>query len=284
MQAAPLISVVITTYNRSDALCAVLGGLQLQSDRDFEIVVADDGSAPEHRSKVQSALAQCGLPAVHMWHPDEGFRAACARNRGVAVARGQYIILMDGDCVPELDFVAQHRQLSEKDCFINGSRVLLSAELTVSAIAAEQCLTGRSAAFWLGQALSGHANKWFPRLRLPDFTRRKHPDFIWKGIRSCNMSLWRSDYEKINGFDESFVGWGHEDADFVLRLHNAGLIRKNGFAATEVYHLWHTEAARAAESVNATRVRERLNTGQILPTIGYRDSKDGAEMVVSRWG
>jgi predicted glycosyltransferase involved in capsule biosynthesis len=86
------------------------------------------------------------------------------------------------------------------------------------------------------------------------------------------MSLSKADYVAVNGFDETFVGWGHEDADFVLRLHNAGLKRKNGFLATEVYHLWHRESSRDMENINARRVRERMGSGQIEATVGYQQS------------
>jgi predicted glycosyltransferase involved in capsule biosynthesis len=95
------------------------------------------------------------------------------------------------------------------------------------------------------------------------------------------MGVWRTDFEGINGFDESFVGWGHEDADFVLRLHNAGVTRKNGFCATEVFHLWHRESSRDQASSNAQRVRERIGTAQVMATLGYKESCDGPEMVVT---
>jgi predicted glycosyltransferase involved in capsule biosynthesis len=98
------------------------------------------------------------------------------------------------------------------------------------------------------------------------------------------MGVWRADFEAVNGFDESFVGWGHEDADFVLRLHNSGVVRKNGFCSTEVYHLWHAESSRGQESVNAGRVRERMGTRQVLSTVGYRESLGGNDMVVNRLG
>jgi predicted glycosyltransferase involved in capsule biosynthesis len=121
-------------------------------------------------------------------------------------------------------------------------------------------------------------------LRVPDWAMRQQAEFVWKGIRSCNMGVWRRDYEAVDGFDESFIGWGHEDADFVLRLHNAGIKRKNGFAATEVYHLWHPQASRTEESRNATTVRARMQSGQVLPTIGYRESKAAKDVVVHTWG
>ena len=284
MSAVNLISIVITTYNRSDALATVLAALAVQDDTSFEVIVADDGSTQAHQDAMQASAKSCGLPLVHVWHPDVGFTASRVRNLGVAASSGSYIVLLDGDCIPETDFVRQHRRLKEQGCFVNGSRVMLSESLTQQAVAGITKVYGRSFFFWLGQRLSGGASKLGALLRLPDFAARTHANFQWKGIRSCNMGVWRSDYEAVNGFDESFVGWGHEDADFVLRLHNAGVKRKNGFCATEVYHLWHKQSSRTAESANAATVRQRMHSAQVLPTIGYRESQATQDVVIRRWG
>lgn len=284
MPSPDLISVVITTYNRSDALALVLEGLKQQTDRCFEVVVADDGSTSTHRDQIASACASAGLAVTHVWHPDVGFTAAQVRNLGVAATKGSYLVLMDGDCVPEIDFVARHRTLMQVGCFVNGSRVLLSEALTQRLLAHTDSITSRSVAYWVHRRWSGEVSKLTGLMRLPDFDYRLQPQFVWKGIRSCNMAVWKSDYLRVNGFDESFVGWGHEDADFVLRLHNAGLVRKNGFCATEVYHLWHQEASRTREGVNADKVRQRQSTGQVRSTIGYQESKSAADVVVRSWG
>lgn len=284
MNASGLISIVITTYNRSDALLAVLAGLARQTDRQFEVVVADDGSAEAHCQALHSSDLARALHVTHVWHPDVGFTASRVRNRGVASSQGDYIIFLDGDCVPEVDFVAQHRKLASKGCYVNGSRVLLSTALTQRVVAGTEVLSARSGIFWLRQRVAGHASKLTGLLRLPDWRGRVHQAFSWKGIRSCNMGLWRSDFERVDGFDESFVGWGHEDADFVLRLHNSGVARKNGFCATEVFHLWHKEAARSSESANAQCVRDRAKTTIVLPTLGYARLRPNDDVVITRLG
>ena len=283
MSPRELISIVITTYNRSDALIAVLRGLAAQDDRGFEVVVADDASAPAHQHAVQQAARDLGLPLVHVWHPDVGFTASRVRNLGVSAAQGGYIVLMDGDCVPEVDFVRRHRQLREAGCFVNGSRVLLSAALTEAVLAGRAQVDGQTAGVWWARWWAKDANKLTALLRLPGGAWRKKPGFRWRGIRSCNMGVWRADFEAVNGFDESFVGWGHEDADFVLRLHNHGVVRKNGFCATEVYHLWHPASSRAEEPANADRVRQRQQTLQVKADIGYLECREHGEVLVNRW-
>ena len=284
MDVPELVSVVITTYNRSDALLAVLSALTRQSDRHFEVIVADDGSTPAHQQRIVQSSAAMALKLVHVWHPDVGFTASKARNRGVAAARGNYIVFLDGDCVPEQDFIARHRQLAEVGFFTNGSRVLLSPELTQRVLDGQEQVDGHGSVYWLRKRLTREANKLTGLLRLPDGAMRVQQTFDWKGIRSCNMAVWRSDFEKVEGFDESFVGWGHEDADFVLRLHNLGLARKNGFCATEVFHLWHKEASRKEESANAQTVRRRALTQIVKPTLGYARLRAGDDAVLTRVG
>ena len=284
MNASQLVSVVITTYNRSDAVLAVLGGLCQQTDANFEVIVADDGSRTEHQRAVLESDVAKALRVVHVWHPDVGFTASRVRNRGVAASRGEYIVFLDGDCVPEVDFIARHKMLAQQGFFVNGSRVLLSQDFTQQILAKSERIGGRSAWYWIRQRLLGHASKLTGLLRLPDGNFRNKRAFSWKGIRSCNMGIWLSDYVQVNGFDESFVGWGHEDADVVLRLHNSGVARKNGFCATEVFHLWHNEAARNQESQNAKVVRERVQTKLTQPTLGFSPERINDDVVITRLG
>ncbi|MBT0571785.1 glycosyltransferase family 2 protein [Curvibacter sp. CHRR-16] len=277
------ISIVITTYNRSDALIAVLQGLEWQADRAFEVIVADDGSRPEHVQAIHEYAQASALSIRHIWHPDVGFTAAQVRNMGVSQAKGNYIVLLDGDCVPERDFVTQHRRLRARGCFVNGSRVLLTAVASQDLMRHARRWLGQGIWFWMVQRWYKHSNKWLPLLRLPDGAYRVQGTFRWKGIRSCNMGVWRDDYWSVNGFDETFVGWGHEDADFVLRLHNAGLQRKNGFAATEVYHLWHQEAQRDHENHNAQKVHERSRTGLVQAELGLHQATGYDQMRLTSW-
>jgi len=273
MSANPLISVVLTTYNRSDALAVVLAALQRQTDKDFEVVIADDGSQPAHRARIREAANRCSFALAYVWHPDVGFTVARARNLGVAQSRGSYLILLDGDCVPDVDFIAQHRRLMQTGFLVNGSRCLLSPDFTQRVLGGSVDIVGRSWQYWLQQWRTGYASKIAPRLRVPDVGMRIESDFRWHGIRSCNMGLWRSDFEVVNGFDSSFQGWGHEDADLVLRMFHAGIRRKNGFFATEVFHLWHEEASRNRASANEVTVQQRMHSGIFRAPLGLQECR-----------
>lgn len=278
------VSVVITTFNRSDALLAVLAGLTRQTDTDFEVIVADDGSRDEHvKALTQSALAH-SLKVLHVWHPDIGFTASRIRNRGVASSRGNYLIFLDGDCVPEVDFIQRHRALAKQGFFLNGSRILLSERLTRKVTQHHETIVGRSGTYWIQQRMQGNVNKLTGLLRLPDWKSRIDRGVAWTGVRGCNMAVWRTDFERVDGFDESFVGWGHEDADFVLRLHQVGVRRKNGFCATEVFHLWHPEAKRTLACQNAATVSARALTNITQPTLGYAQHRHNDDAVITRLG
>lgn len=268
MQQTTLISVVITTYNRPDALAAVVESCFAQSDKNFEIIIADDGSTANTKDCIDTLKARSPVPLQHVWQPDEGFRAAMARNRGTLAASGDYIVFLDGDCIVQRDFIAQHRKLAKPGFLVSGSRVLLSAGLTTRILSEHIDLPAASAGQKLGYRLRGDLNKVLQVLvRLPDVGRESRR-FTWRRIKSCNLGVWRRDLGTVNGFDESFTGWGHEDSDLVVRLFNAGVMRKDGAFATEVFHLWHREAQRDQESSNRRVVLERAANKTVLATQG----------------
>ena len=269
-QTGPFISVVITTYNRPDALAAVVEACFAQSDKHFEIIIADDGSTANTRSCINALEQRAPVALKHVWQPDQGFRAAMARNRATLAARGDYIVFLDGDCIPQRDFIAQHRKLAQRGHMVSGSRVLLSPALTARVLAGQADLPGAGAWRHCRYRLGGHVNKVLQvLLRWPDIGRTTRR-FSWRRIKSCNLGVWRSDLDTVDGFDQSFEGWGHEDADLAVRLFNAGVMRKDGAFATEVFHLWHNEARRDQANVNRRIVLERAANKTILPSRGMR--------------
>lgn len=271
MQQAPTISVVITTYNRPDALQAVVEACFGQDDKNFEIIIADDGSTANTKDCIDSLKTRSPVPLHHVWQPDEGFRAAMARNRGTLAAAGDYIVFIDGDCIPQRDFISQHRKLARRGYLVSGSRVLLSPALTSRVLAERIDLHQAGVGDRLAYRFKGHINKVAQLLvRWPDIGRHRKR-FSWRRIKSCNLAVWKSDLEKVNGFDESFTGWGHEDSDLVVRLFNAGVMRKEGAFATEVLHLWHREAKRDQESSNKKLVVARAKDGTVRAVRGLAE-------------
>ena len=268
------VCVVVATYNRPDALAALLEGYAHQDSGDFEVVIADDGSTNEVRRVVESYAARGLYPITHLWHEDRGFRATIMRNRGLAATRAEYVIYTDGDCVPSRDFVRRHRSLAEPRCFLSGNRVLLSDGLTNRALVEHLPLYDWSLLAWMRAWLKRDINRWMPLVRLPDGAFRKLSAQRWEGVKTCNFSAWRDDLIAVNGFDEAYAGrWGLEDSDLAIRLLHAGIRHKSARFAASVFHLWHREFDRSGlvenqrlldELIASQRTRARVGVDQYL--------------------
>jgi glycosyltransferase involved in cell wall biosynthesis len=254
------IAVIVTTYNRPDMLAAVLEGYLAQTDRDFELLVADDGSTGDTAEAVKQLQARATFPLRHIWHEDVGFRAAAIRNRALAATQAEYIIFTDGDCVPPADFVARHRLLSEPGWFLSGNRLMLTQEFTAQVLRERLPIQLWKFGDWLRARIQGHTERLLPLIRLPDVAwLRKLGPRRWKGAKTCNLSAFRRDLLQVNGLDESYTGWGLEDSDLVIRLIRAGIHNKSARFSAPVFHLWHKENDRSSLEENSRRLREVLN-------------------------
>lgn len=279
----PKISVVVLTYNQPATLLMVLQALANQCDSSHEVVIADDGSSDTNVEMVKAQLPKFRCAVKHVWHPDRGFTASQARNLGGLHSQGDYLVFLDGDCIPNKRFLQAHAALARKQAFVNGNRILLSQSMTHNVLENNVDVNSFKAPKWLQLRLQGDINKLTHLFYLPGLPGRTNDHFKWKKIRSCNFSLWRSDFFDVNGFDESFEGWGHEDADLVLRLHHSGLQRVNGFACSEVFHLWHPNNSRDQEGVNHQRVVQRMKTDIVRAKVGLNETAQTESVLVSQW-
>ncbi len=266
----PNISVIVTTYNRPDALALVLKALAAQTTKQhFEVIIADDGSTNSTAELIKEFRSPYSLQ--HIWQEDKGFRAAMARNRAVIAATGHYLIFLDGDSIPRTDFIAKHAQLAEKGCFVAGNRILLSKKFTAQLKSPIWTWHTRQ---WLLPYLRRDINRFLPLIRLPKrLLRHKQKKQKWQGAKTCNLAIWRDDFIKINGFDESFQGWGHEDAELVVRLLRSGVQRKEGRFAVPVLHLWHPEEDRSNEKDNRQRLEQILRSTKKVAEQGIAQHK-----------
>lgn len=265
-------SLIITTYNRPDALGLILQALNAQQNSPyFEIIIADDGSTRETQDLIHSASLTSQHPIRHFWQPDQGFRAARVRNQAIALANGDYLIFLDGDCVPLPSFVYEHAQLAEANHFVVGHRVLLNATLTAQVINQQLPIWSWSLWDWTLAYLQQKINRLLPLLplntlslfrKLPikssNYSIFKHKKCPWQGAKTCNLGIWRSNIIKINGFNEDFQGWGHEDAEMVIRLLRSGIARKEGRFRVPVLHLWHPQADRGQTLLNQQRLEQAM--------------------------
>lgn len=261
-------TVIVTTYNRPDALAAVLEGYCGQSDREFSLVVADDGSTKDTAEVVQEFTRRGGLSLTHVWQEDRGFRAAAIRNRAVVSTNADYIVFTDGDCVPSHDFVKAHKALAEPGFFLGSNRVLLSEPFTNRVLRERIPIHNWHWQDWAQAWFRRDVNRLLPLIMLPDASFRKRSPNRWEGIKTCNLSAWRSDLVRVNGLDESYEGWGLEDSDLVIRLLRADVKHKNARCAAPVFHLWHREQDRRYLPDNQKRLQALLQSTMVRAAAG----------------
>jgi glycosyltransferase involved in cell wall biosynthesis len=264
------LSVIVSTYEWPDALDAVLFGLSEQTDADFDVVVADDGSGPDTAAVVDNWRDPFGDRLQHARQDDEGFRLARVKNLGASAARGEFLVIIDGDAIPRRGFVAALRAAATQGWFVAGKRLELDRELSTRVLAERLPVHRWSAARWLAQR--GHAS---PLAALTPRDRRRPgreglPEFVPHANRyGVLFGVWRSDFGRANGFDMRYQGWGEEDVDLAVRLHRSGLRCGWPGPRATLLHLWHE--ARKGERPNAPLLEETKASGRVEAVAGLRE-------------
>ena len=261
------VSLIITTYNQKERLALVLDSVRNLSVLPTEVLIADDGSKEDTRELIESYAHTFPCPLRHIWHEDSGFRLSTIRNKAIKEAQGDYIIIIDGDMILEPHFVADHLAYAKPKVFLQGSRVITNSHTSESMLHTHQ--EGEKNAYKRVFGLGGFKarrckilSRFVYRTSRIDSEFFTKKDFI-KGIRGCNMSFFKADCEAINGFNESFVGWGREDSEFVARfLFNGGQLRRLKFAGV-AYHIYHDENPRDMLEVNHNIYLETIRKKKI---------------------
>jgi glycosyltransferase involved in cell wall biosynthesis len=262
-QRPALISVILSTYNAPLWLEKSLWGYAFQCHRDFEIVIADDGSETETAELIDRMREQTGLTLRHVWHEDDGFRKCTILNRAIEAAAGDYLLFSDGDCIPRSDFVWHHHQAAEVGRFLSGGYYKLPLPLS-RLISVDDIRSGRAfSVSWLranGLKFSHRLLRLTARGRLAEVLNRlttTRPS--WNGN---NASGWAADIGRANGFDER-MRYGGEDRELGERLENAGIRGKHVRFQSVCLHLDH-----ARGYVNAGDLERNLQIRQETKRIG----------------
>ena len=238
------VALVITTYERPDALAAVLESVGRQRVAPGEIVVADDGSGPATRELVQDFSARSAAPTRFVTQAHAGFRLTRLRNLAIAATSLDYLVFVDGDMLLHPEFLADHARLARRGFFTQGVRVHADETLTRTLLADST----RPTRIW-SRGLGGLRRAYLLRSPvLSNAARSIANTFI--AIKGCNQSFWRDDLERVNGFNEAIEGWGPEDKELVARLHSAGVKRQTLLFGGIALHLHHPPASRAALPAN----------------------------------
>jgi len=244
------VSLIITTYNRPDALLLVLRSIEGQITLPYEVIIADDGSTNDTKEVVTSFQEKSDIRVIHSWQEDSEFRAAKSRNKAIAKATGKYIILIDGDMILHPEFINDHINNTQSGYFVQGSRVLLTQDKT------KQTLDQQKINFsLLSNGLQNRKNAFHSNILSKLFSNKRN---YLRGIRTCNMAFYKQDCIDINGFNNEFEGWGREDSEFITRLLNSGINRKNVRFNAIQFHLWHNENIRDSLEKNDAILQEAI--------------------------
>ncbi|HOS84089.1 MAG TPA: glycosyltransferase family 2 protein [Bacteroidales bacterium] len=236
-------SLIVTTYNSVPALQLVLESILQLHIFPHELIIADDGSTDDTKKVIELYKPRFSIPVHHCWQPDEGFQLSKIRNKAIAMATGNYIIMIDGDMVLHRNFVRDHMALAQSQSFIQGSRVLVSQNTTMQLYAG----TLRHLHMW-SQGIQNRLNA-YACLPISYVVSSVYGKKDYRGVRGCNMSFWKHHVLAVNGFDEDFIGWGREDSEFVVRMLNSGVQRKNIKFAGIAFHLWHKENKQSEQAL-----------------------------------
>lgn len=240
----PELAVIVTTYERPAHLERCLHCLSLQQgvDGKFEVIVADDGSKDRTEQVVRNFARSVDFKVKWVTHPHVGFRAAMCRNDGVRATNAPYLLFADGDCLVTPNHLRQHLRVRRRGVVSAGGCLLLDRETTdridraaIDSGEYQRWVTRRERLRLLRQRIKNRYHELVGHVKKPK-------------LISNDFGIWREDFEAINGFDESFVGWGCEDDDLAYRLRRAGRRIVSVLAYTHGYHMWHpTVASRPAE-------------------------------------
>jgi glycosyltransferase involved in cell wall biosynthesis len=228
-------SLIICTFNWPEALGLVLKSVTEQSILPNEIIVADDGSNASTANKILEFSKIFSTPIVHSWQKDIGCRISHSRNRAIAKASYEYIVMVDGDTILHKDFIKDHKKFAAHGVYIQGSRVLLQPDFSKSLL--ELNVFSKPSIF-LNHAKNKHNMIRIPLIsKLMSFFKSQNIN----RIRGCNFSMYKRDIQKVNGFNEEIITWGREDSEFVQRLFNIGLLKQHLKFSGIQYHLYHKE-------------------------------------------
>jgi GT2 family glycosyltransferase len=265
------VAVIVPTFERPEHLRRALLSLRAQQgvDVDWEVVVSDDGSADGTAAVVDQLASTLEMPVRWLTQPHAGFCPARCRNRAIAASDGEYLVFIDGDCVVPPDHLACHLARRQQGFALVGAPLYLDAE--ASARVSDQSVREETFHRSLPRGyIAALVDRLHQLLRHP--TRPK--------LSSGFFSAWREDLERVNGFDQRFVGWGCEDDDLRLRLRRAGVRFRSLLPATRAYHLHHpphpSRARRWRDGANVAYLQRPLRLSRCVDGLIQRSPDDVA--------
>jgi len=257
-------TLIVSTYNWSEALELTLKSILKQSKIPAEVIIADDGSTEKTKLLIDAYKKTFPTKLIHLWQEDIGFRLATIRNKAFELSSKRYLIQIDGDIILHPNFIEDHLRFAKEGCLLQGSRVMLGKSLS------QKLLTKKEIRVSFFDRDIKRRENLVRNINLSEYLltryRNRYPIYFARG---ANMSFWKKDIMEVNGYNEKFEGWGHEDSDLTLRLLNSGkrkLVLK--FSAI-AYHLYHLE--------NKTKEKDDINKAILEETLRLKNTR-------TKWG
>lgn len=259
----PELTLIISFYNRLDYLKLVLAGLETQTFKDFEVIIADDGSNQNVVKELNSMISKFDFPIKNIWQEDKGFRKNKILNRAIVESQSDYLVFIDGDCIPHSEFLREHFQNKKDKICLTGRRVNLSKKIT-SMLDEKKIRDGFLEKNYLlllldsifGETVDFEKGLYFRSKALRNFVNKKT-----RGLLGCNFSIHREDILSVNGFDERYeapsIG---EDTDLQFRLELNGIRIKSLNNIAIQYHLYHKLQERRPENLKLFEEVKRSRT------------------------
>jgi glycosyltransferase involved in cell wall biosynthesis len=256
----PSCSLIVSTYNWKEALELVLLSVLNQSILPNEVLIADDGSREDTKILITKFQEKFPIPLIHIWQEDNGFQKSKILNKTISHSKFDYIIQIDGDIIVHKNFVQDHLTHSKKNQYIFGSRVNIKKTFL------PKLFKNKITTF---NFFSKGIKKRFRTIRIPFYSNFvKQSKTVSPKIRGCNLSFWKKDFIKINGYNERFKGWGGEDYEMCCRLFNNGVLGKRLKFAGVIFHIYHPEADRSKVSINTQIQSESVEKKLLFATDG----------------
>ena len=261
------VSVIMTTYNQPEWLRKVLWGYEAQTIKNFEIVIADDGSRPETKVVIDWFKENSKLSIIHVWHPDEGYQKCRILNKALMAATGDYLIFTDGDCIPRNDFIETHLKYSALGYFLSGGAIRLPMDLSKML---SEGLIKSQVAFERKWLLNNGLDKVFKSTKL---IKTKYFGIFMNFITTAkatwnggNASGWKKDFFEIDGFNEELL-YGGQDREFGQRLRNLGIKPKQVRYSAICLHLEHGRPYKTKESIQRNKdIRKMVKQTRTIKT------------------
>ena len=247
------LDIIISTYNSPLTIVQILSLLGKNSLLPNSIHIADDGSKPSSRQIIEDCLDNYHIQSSYHWHKDKGFRKSKILNHAISKCKSDYIVFLDGDCLPHKHFIRDHLYVAEKGYFVQGRRCFVHKNEV------QRLLDKKTTIFRL--ILSGKVSGVLKSIRLPKPHIKRNTTM--HGLLGCNLAAWKEDLLSVNGFDEDYEGWGREDSDLGARMYNSGLKRKVVYGRALVYHLNHQENERKNLKKNDRLLQETIQNGKV---------------------